>query len=263
MPTDPTARFSDRVEHYVRYRPSYPAGVLPLLERVIGLTAESVIADLGSGTGISAELFLRHGNTVYGVEPNDAMRHAAQHLLQGHPNFRSVNGRAEATTLPDASVDVVVAAQAFHWFGVAAAREEVRRILRPDGWCVLLWNTRRLDSTPFLRAYEALLQRFGTDYREIRHTNIATPALQVFFGGAHYQRHALENHQELDLAGIRGLLLSSSYVPAVGHPDHASMLAELERIVAAHGRDGRVTVEYETEVYVGRVQPHMSMPGEV
>lgn len=252
-PTDPTARFSDRVDNYVRYRPNYPADVLPLLERVTGLTSDSLIADLGSGTGISAELFLRQGNTVYGVEPNDAMRHAAERLLRGYSDFHSINGRAEATTLPDASVDCVVAAQAFHWFAVAGARAEVRRILRPDGWAVLLWNTRRLDSTPFLRAYEALLQRFGTDYREIQHTNIAAPALETFFGGSHYQRHALANNQELDLDGIRGRLLSSSYVPTVGHADHAPMLAELERIVAEHGDEGRVTVAYETEVYVGRV----------
>ena len=262
MPTDPTARFSDRVDNYVRYRPSYPAGVLPLLEQVTGLTSEWVIADIGSGTGISAELFLRHGNTVYGVEPNDAMRHAAERLLQAYSRFHSINGRAEATTLPDASVDCVVAAQAFHWFDVAGAHAEVRRILRPNGWAVLLWNTRRLDSSPFLRAYEALLQRFGTDYRDVQHNQISALPLEAFFGGPQYQRHTLENHQEHDLDGIRGRLQSSSYVPAEGHANHAPMLAELERIVATHGHEGRVVVEYETEVYVGRVQPRPSGRGE-
>lgn len=254
MPTDPTARFTDRVEDYVRYRPSYPVGVLGVLRAEAGLTPQSIVADIGSGTGISAELLLREGSTVYGVEPNEAMRHAAERLLSRYPGFHSVDGRAEATTLADASIDLAIAAQAFHWFDVAAARVEWRRILRPDGWAVLVWNTRRVDATPFLRAYEALLQRFGTDYREVQHTNIPTASLEAFYGGGHYRRHLLENRQELDRDGIRGRLLSSSYAPAAGHADHAPMLDELERIVTAHGDDGVVTVEYDTEVYVGRVR---------
>ena len=155
MPTDPTARFSNRVDDYVRYRPSYPAGVLEILRAEVGLTPASIIADVGSGTGISAELFLRNGNTVYAVEPNDAMRHAAERLLGGYHAFHSVNGRAEATTLPDASIDLSLAAQAFHWFDVPKARAEWQRILRPDGWAVLVWNTRRTDTSPFLRAFVA------------------------------------------------------------------------------------------------------------
>ena len=253
MPTDPTARFSNRVDDYVRYRPSYPAGVLEILRAEVGLTPASIIADVGSGTGISAELFLRNGNTVYAVEPNDAMRHAAERLLGGYHAFHSVNGRAEATTLPDASIDLSLAAQAFHWFDVPKARAEWQRILRPDGWAVLVWNTRRTDTSPFLRAFEALLQRFGTDYRDVVHTNISADSLQAFYGGAHYVKKTLDHHQELDQDGIRGRLLSSSYAPAAGHPNHEPMPAELERIVAEHGREGWVRVEYETEVYVGRV----------
>lgn len=250
---DPTARFSDRVDHYVRYRPDYPAGVLRILEDEAGLTAHSIVADLGSGTGISAEMFLRHGNVVYGIEPNDAMRHAAERLLHHYPNFHSVHGRAEATMLADASIDHVVAAQAFHWFDVPAARAEVQRILKPGGWAVLLWNTRRTESTPFLHAFEALLLRFGTDYREVVHTKITASALEVFYGGRHFVKRTLEHRQKLDLDGIRGRLLSSSYVPAPGHPEHLPMLSELDAIFATHERGGLVTVEYDTEVYFGRM----------
>lgn len=250
--TDSTRRFSDRVENYIKYRPGYPDGVLPILRAETGLTPASVVADVGSGTGISAELFLRAGNAVFGVEPNAAMRAAAEELLRGYPAFCSVDGSAEATTLDDASVGHVVAGQAFHWFDVEGARREFARILRPGGWVVLLWNSRRMDTTPFLRDYEALLQEFGTDYREVRHDNITHAALAGFFFGD-FQKRTLDNEQRLDFDGIRGRLLSSSYAPAEGHPRHAPMLAELERIFAAHQRDGRVTVEYETEIYFGHV----------
>lgn len=249
---DSTRRFSDRVENYVKYRPGYPDGVLPILRDETGLTPASVVADVGSGTGISAELFLRAGHTVFGVEPNAAMRAAAEELLRGYPAFHSVDGAAEATTLADASVDHVVAGQAFHWFDVDGARREFARILRPGGWVVLLWNSRRMDTTPFLRAYEALLQEFGTDYREVRHDNITHESLASFFFGV-FRKRTLPNEQRLDFDGIRGRLLSSSYAPGEGHPRHAPMLAELERIFAAHQEDGRVSLEYETEIYFGHV----------
>lgn len=167
MPS-PTDRFSDRVENYVRYRPSYPAAVLDVLREEIGLTPDWSIADVGSGTGISAALLLDNGNEVFAVEPNGPMRAAAEKLLAPYPKFHAVDGTAEATTLDARSVDAVVAAQAFHWFDPAAFGGECRRILKPNGWAVLLWNARRLDATPFLRGYEELLQKYGTDYARER-----------------------------------------------------------------------------------------------
>jgi len=254
---DSTERFSDRVDNYVRYRPGYPAGVLDVLCQETGLTPASVIADVGSGTGISAALFLRNGNTVYGVEPNAEMRHAAESLLASDPEtfarFRSVDGTAEATTLPARSVDYVVAGQAFHWFDAERARAEFARILRPGGWLVLMWNSRRQDSTPFLRAYESLLERFGTDYRQVRHTNIDPEALRPMFAGGDFTRRVLYNEQRFDLDGVRGRLLSSSYTPSASEPGYEPMLRELERIFAAHAEDGEIRFEYDTELYIGHV----------
>src|SRR3954468_20199343 len=149
----PEARFSNRVADYVRYRPSYPPAVLDMLRREAGLEPKAVIADVGSGTGISAGLFLREGCTVFAVEPNNEMRHAAETLLKDHTSFHSVSGTAEATTLTEHSVDFVVAAQAFHWFNPKPTRAEFTRILKPGGWVVLMWNERRLDTNPFLRDY--------------------------------------------------------------------------------------------------------------
>ena len=249
---DPIERFSNRVADYARYRPDYPGGVLEILRREIGLTQATILADVGSGTGIATAVFLRHGNMVYAVEPNREMRTVAEQRLRAFPGFHSVEGRAEATALPDASVDCVLAAQAFHWFDPARARIEFRRILRPDGWVVLLWNRRLRESTPFLRAYETLLETHALDYAQVRHERIDDAALACFFAPG-FRRHTLPHAQVLDFESLKGRLLSSSYVPLPGHPAHAPMLATLRRIFGEHQQDGQVRLDYETVIYHGRV----------
>jgi len=251
--SDPTARFGDRVADYVATRPGYPPAVLDILRAEAGLTPESVIADVGSGTGLSSEMFLKNGNTVYGVEPNAEMRAAGEQLLAKYPYFHSVTGTAEATTLPDASIDLVVAGQAFHWFDPPRARAEFRRILRPHGLIALMWNTRRLDTSPFLRGYEALLQRFGTDYREVVHTNVDRAKLAAFFGPGGFKAFQLDNWQLFDREGLRGRLRSSSYTPPPGHPNYEPMMAELDRLFDVFNDRGHVRFEYDTELYVGRI----------
>ena len=253
MRPDATSRFSDRVADYVRTRPRYPAEVLALLRTDAGLTPAAVVADIGSGTGISAELFLRNGNTVFGVEPNREMREAGESLLARYANFHSLAGSAEATTLPDANVDLVVAGQAFHWFDAVKARAEFRRILHPGGYVALLWNTRRVGTTPFLQAYEDLLHRFGTDYREVVHTNVDPSMLAAFFGPGGYRSHRLDNEQVFDREGLRGRLRSSSYTPPPGHPNHEPMIRELDRIFDECNDRGTVRFEYDTELYSGRL----------
>lgn len=247
----PEQRFSDRVENYVRYRPGYPQEILTMLQREIGLTSHAIIADIGSGTGISAELFLRFGCEVHAVEPNREMREAAERLLSRHPGFHSVNGGAQATTLPDQSVDLIVAAQAFHWFNTPETRAEFNRILKPGGHVVLIWNERKLDATPFLRAYEQLLLTCATDYTQVRHENIDEGALRSFFIGSH-DTHTFPNEQRFDFEGLKGRLLSSSYAPSEGQPRHDEMIAELRRIFDAHQVSGQVCFEYDTRVHVGR-----------
>ena len=250
----PTERFSDRAALYVRYRPGYPEQVIEILRRETGLTPAAHIADLGCGTGISAELFLRCGASVTGVEPNPEMRAFAAALASKYPRWRLVAASAEATTLPDRSVDTVVAAQAFHWFDPQRFRAECARILRRGGWVVLLWNTRRTEASPFLRAYEALLQHYATDYREVDHRRIDAAALQRFFGHPAFERRRLDHRQQFDRDALRGRLLSSSYAPAAGHPSHAPMMAALDRLFEQHQEGGQVGFEYDTELYFGRLE---------
>ena len=251
--TNATSRFSDRVENYTRYRPGYPAEVVQLLKSECGLAPEHVVADIASGTGIWTRELLENGNRVYGVEPNAAMRQAGERLLASFPKFVSSSGKAEATMLTDASVDFVTAAQAAHWFDRSAARREFKRILKPGGWLVLLWNERDVDGTPFLREYEQLLLTYGTDYADVRHER-TTEAVSEFFDPAAYEERAFPMRQEFDYAGLEGRLLSSSYAPGPGHPKHAPMLRELRRIFEKHAKDGRVAFDYKTRVYFGRLQ---------
>ena len=252
MPKPPTARFSDRVEDYVRYRPGYPPEVLDLLRAECGLRPSHIVADIASGTGMFTRLLLENGNSVFAVEPNTEMREMGIRLLEPYNRLVSIAGTAEETTLGSASVDFVTAAQAAHWFDLPRARAEFARILRPEGWCVLIWNERRAETTPFLRDYEQLLLTYGTDYKEVRHER-TTALIHEFFAPASHQERVFSLCQQFDYEGTAGRLLSSSYAPLEGHPNHAPMMQELQRILRAHAADDRVEFEYNTRVYYGRL----------
>ena len=255
---DPTGRFSGRVDDYVKTRPSYPHGVLDVLREHCGLSATSVVCDLGSGTGIFTKLLLESGAIVHAVEPNAEMRAAAESMLASRPGFHSVDGRAEATTLPEASVDLVTAAQAFHWFDVEAAHREMRRILRPSATnatnanVALVWNDRDLEATPFLRAYEELLVRRCPKYRELQGKADSVGKFDALLGPRRWIRHAVANEQRLDRDGLVSRLLSSSYAPRPGEPTHDETIAELLAIFDRHAASGLVAMQYATVVIVGR-----------
>ena len=247
--TNTIERFSNRVANYVKYRPGYPPEVLELFRNAMGLTGSSVIADIGSGTGLSTRPFLENGNTVYGVEPNEAMREAAEEYLKEFPNFVSHDGTAEHTNLADGSVDFVIAAQAFHWFDADAARDEFIRILRPGGYIALIWNERQLDTTEFLRDYEKLLLKYATDYGRVRHENIDQEKLGDFFQTG-YERATYSNEQVFDLDGVRGRLLSSSYMPAETDPTFPALEKDLSGVFAKHAENGRIKIFYDINIYL-------------
>ncbi len=241
-------RFSNRVDNYIRYRPGYPPGVLDLFRGEMDLRLESVIADIGSGTGISSKMFLENGNEVFGVEPNDAMRSAGEKFLGDFPKFRSINGTAENTTLKDGSVDCVVAAQAFHWFDPEKTRSEFKRILKENGFAALIWNERQLNTTPFLIEYEQFLLKFANDYSKVRHDNINEGRLADFFQ-RDYRQETFENRQIFDFDGIKGRVLSSSYMPAETDEKYQRMTEDLRDIFAKHAESGKIELSYDTAVF--------------
>lgn len=248
MNLDPTQRFSSRVGDYILYRPSYPSGIINLLTRECGLSAHSRIADLGSGTGLLARLFLDFGCEVFGVEPNLAMRLAGERLLADRARFRSVDGRAEATTIPDRSIDFVTAGQAFHWFNPEQARDEFRRILQPAGWVVLVWNE-RVRAPGFMAGYEGLVARYGPE-----RPHVAAHEMTRFFDGSGWRLSKLPNQQQFDLEGLRGRFQSSSYSPPPGTPGYEPCMRELGRLFKEHQADGQVALLYETEIYFGKLR---------
>lgn len=245
-------RFSNRVENYVKYRPGYPPQVLQLFREGLDLTIASVLADVGSGTGISSRLFLENGNIVYGVEPNAAMREAAETIFKNFDNFKSVDGTAEDTTLPSNSIDIVIAAQAFHWFDPNRARAEFKRIVKPGGFIALIWNERQLDSTPFLKEYEAFLLKWGNDYQKVRHENIDEKRLAEFFGQP-FERAVFANSQSFDLDGLMGRLLSASYMPARTDPHFPELESELRSLFDKHSENGRIRIFYDTRIFYTQI----------
>ncbi len=249
---DPTVRFSNRVEDYARYRPSYPPKVLEILLQECGLTPRSVIADVGCGTGILSRLFCEAGNRVCGVEPNVSMLDAARESLRAFPQFVPVEARAETTTLPDHSIDIVTAAQAFHWFDPREARREFARLLKPGGWVALLWNERLNERTAFMRAYEALLMRYGIDYDRVKPLWQKT-SLPEFFGESGYRKAVIDNPQLFDREGLAGRILSASYMPSREHPSYPDMLGAIDQLFADHQRDGVVRLEQETRMFYGQL----------
>lgn len=249
--SDPVERFSDRVDNYVKYRPHYPTEIIDCLSDEIGLTRDSLIADIGCGTGISSELFLKSGNRVIGVEPNDAMREAAIGYLKEYPWFRPVKGTAENTTLPDASVDIVLAGQAFHWFDLEKTKIEFKRILTPGGHVVLIWNERQLDTTPFLVEYEQLLLKYASDYAAVRHDKFDEKVLGSYFDTG-VKKKVFPNVQDVDLDGLRGRMLSASYMPNEDDPRYSELVGELQRLFAKHSQNDRISILYDTNVYVSQ-----------
>lgn len=250
--SDTVERFSNRVENYVKYRPSYPSEMLDLFRDEMNLTKDSIVADIGSGTGISARIFLENGNAVFGVEPNRAMREAAEEFLKDFPRFKSVDGTSENTNLTDNSVDFVIAAQAFHWFDKKKTRPEFKRILREKGFVGLIWNERQLETSDFLIEYENHLKKFGTDYEKVRHDKIDENILSDFFL-ADFQKRTFLNIQPLDFEGLKGRMLSASYMPSETDSVFPAMINELKSLFENYAEKGKIQLLYNTNIFFTQI----------
>lgn len=251
MKSPSTERFSKKVEDYIRFRPGYPPALIEFMVSPLGLSSRHVVADVGSGTGKLTELLLPVCQLVYGVEPNIPMREAAERLLSRYPGFRSVAGTAEATGLPADSVDFVTVAQAFHWFDIGAFRTECRRVLRPEGKVLLIWNDRVDEASPFMEAYEHFLQTYSTDYQQIDLRRINTAHFDSFFGAGNYRKAVFENEQHFDLDGLRGRYLSCSYALPPGHSGYTSAMEALGQLFDQFQEGGAICMPYHTTVYFG------------
>lgn len=251
---DPKLRFTDRVTSYVKARPGYPNEVMGVLRNNCGLTDSSVVADIGSGTGLLARMLCEHAHTVYGIEPNDAMRAAALESLADRPNFTAVNGAAENTGLSGTSVDLITVAQAFHWFDQQEARHEFMRILKPNGFTALIWNDRKTTGSPLAEAYEQLLVQFGDDYAEVQSRGKQTlENFERFFGHSQIRRATIPNAQHLERDAFVERAISASYMPNESHPRYRDMIASAQQIFDENRAGGTVTLEYDTNIYYAQM----------
>jgi len=244
---DPKKRFSTRVENYIKYRPSYPLEIIDFLKKRKILAKNTVIADIGSGTGILTKIFLDNGNRVYGIEPNKDMREAAEKILHNYSNFSSFEGSAESTGLDENSIDLIIAGQAFHWFEIEGAKREFKRILNPKGNVVLIWNNRGKAGSEFNIDYENFVLKYGTDYKEVRKNERNVDQFYT------YEKETFYNYQDLDFTSFRGRVLSASYIPLYDNPVFPKMLVELEDLFNKHQRGGTIRLEYDTELYYGQL----------
>jgi SAM-dependent methyltransferase len=250
--TDTVERFSNRVENYVKYRPDYPREIIGWLTAQGALEQDTIVADIGCGPGISTRMFLENGNRVFGVEPNSAMRAAASEYLKPFPNFKLIEGSSENTNLNDASIDLVTAAQAFHWFRPEPTRKEFERIIKPGGHAALIWNIRQEETTPFLIEYERLIRDHSADYQAVRHNNIGDEEVAQFLG-PDMRAATFDNVQEFDFDGLLGRLLSSSYMPADDDARYPAMKDALRALFAKHEQDGKIQILYDTKVYLSPI----------
>jgi SAM-dependent methyltransferase len=247
----PEERFTARVTDYAKSRPSYPDGLIPLLIKKYGLSNQSVVADIGSGTGLLSESFLKNGNTVYGVEPNDVMREAGERYLMDYDNFVSVPGSAERTQLIEDCCDFVVAGQAFHWFNRALARPEFRRILKPKGWVMLAWNILNPADKGLSLEYEQLFQCHGVNYQGGGYHLVSQEILKNFFGS--YEFAILPNPKIFDFEGFQSRVFSSSYAPLPGDSGYEEMKIDALQLFERYQKKGKIELIYQTRLYLGQL----------
>jgi SAM-dependent methyltransferase len=248
MLIEPTARFSDRVESYRRYRPTYPVEIADLLARECALTKDAVIADIAAGTGLLAEIFLARGFEVAAIEPNAPMRDACASLTAIYPRLQCLDGTAEATGLADHSVDLITVGQAMHWFDLVRTRAEFARVLRRGGWCAVIYNNRRRGGDAFHDGYERILADFGTDYESVQARHLSPDQIRAFFAPCEMNCVVLKNSQQLTLEALEGRILSSSYIPQPGQPQYAQMRETIEELFAQNEKQGEVCLEYDCAV---------------
>lgn len=254
MLSDNINRFTKTVENYIKYRPSYPAEIYSFLIQQGDLTSEKVIADIGSGTGFLSKLFLDHGHTVYGVEPNRAMRNAGEQYLSHYQKFHSVDGSAEATTLDSESVDRVTAGTAFHWFDPEKSKIEFKRILKSLGFVLLIWNVRNKQKSALLRDYESLLMTDCKEYKNSPAQKFNQSVAEEFFKPYSMKTASFPNKKQFDWEGFKGRLLSTSYSLRETDSQYEKMLKDLREIFERHQKQGVVEFLYDTKLYYGQMK---------
>jgi ubiquinone/menaquinone biosynthesis C-methylase UbiE len=247
-----TERFSGRVQAYLAYRPRFPREIVPFLREHGALRSGAVIADVGAGTGMLAEIFLEAGHRVLAVEPNVEMLEACRVLAAQHPALEVVEGSAEATTLPDASVDLIAVGRAMHWFDWPRAHREFQRILKPGGWVLVATNGHRDSGAPVSNRLSEILRKWRTDSAEADTRRDFSDRLQEFLDTSSWQRTTLHHAMTVDFATLLGYAESLTAIPRPGERGYDGMVAELRAVFEEYQRDGMLVTPLACQLFLGR-----------
>ena len=253
-----TERFSGRVEAYIAYRPRFPRGIITFLREHGALPEDAVVADVGAGTGMLAEIFLETGHRVIAVEPNAEMLQACRELASQRPALEVVEGTAEATTLPDASVDLIAVGRAMHWFDWPRAHREFERILRPGGWVLVATNGHRDSGAAVSNQLSEILRRWRTDSAEADTRRDFKQRLQEFLDTSSWQRTTLHHSMTVDFATLLGYAESLSAIPRPGERGYEGMVPELRAVFAEYQREGMLVTPLVCELFLGRLRAEFS-----
>ena len=252
-PKDFTQRFTGRVEAYKRFRPRYPAAILEILQMKCGLTPETMVADVGAGTGMLAEVFLANGNRVFAIEPNAEMRAACRELEESYPKLTCIDGTAEATGLPASSIDLVAAGRAFHWFDPAKSKTEFRRVLRGESWVALLGLGRPgAGQRPMALEMERIMREYGTDYAALEDRYKLGDRAREFFGGT-VGSAEIQTLTTFTWDEFLGNAISLSVMPMPGDPRFEAFEQALRGIFEKYQSNGKVEMPIECKMYLGRL----------
>lgn len=252
MSKSSVSRFSHRASLYDQFRPHYPPELVAFLQERIAPSSGKAIADIAAGTGIFTEQIAQWGNTVFVVEPNRSMRRLARRRLTGFENCVFVDGTAESTGLPDQSVDMVVSAQAFHWFDLTKTKAEFKRIGRESLLVAVVWNLRNTDS-PFEEAYESLIRTYGIDYLRVSQRRMDTEEVLSFFAPDSAEYRIFGHADFLTFTQFCGRILSYSFMPEETSPVYEEMLAALTALFERHQQEDRVRLSYRTRLFIGGI----------
>ncbi len=248
---DYTNRFDGKGEIYAKARPKYAAGFFAYLKDELGIPAGSTFADIGSGTGIFSEQLLSCGYKVFAVEPNADMRKKAEEKLSENDNFVSVNGSDGNMNLPGQSVDFITAAQAFHWFDCNAFMRECRRVLKPDGKIMLVYNCRD-EKAACTKSLAALRYKYNPEFHGFSNGMSNEKCISFFAGKCDIFR--ADNTQIYDRQGYVNRVLSSSYSLKENDERYAEYLKEINKIFDTFSTQGRIAVPTETVAYIGAIK---------
>lgn len=246
-----TAKFDGKGDIYAKARPKYAVEVFDYIKNTLQIPERSVFADIGSGTGIFSEQLLDNGYRVFAVEPNTDMRKKAEEKLSLYQDFVSLNGTDSNTAIPNQSVDCITTAQAFHWFDAEAFKKECRRILKPYGKVIIIYNTRDRSAECNV-ALSDLHRKYCPDFRGFS-KGMNGEKCRAFFDNKCDVFRA-DNSQTYDRQGYIDRILSSSYSLCESDDRFAEYIAEANRLFDAFSNNGALTVPMHTVAYIGTIE---------